>query len=137
MKFPWESAIESVTGLISELTIDDDKQAEIRLELEKVRAGIQKQLLSTTTTPKVDATVKLLIAFKDIVLPLLRPLGAALMTAFGAYCTYKEIPIDGATEAILIGAFPAWGASRHSNKNHSETQRTQRAKDSGWDEDMD
>lgn len=117
MKMPWESAIESVTGLISELTVDDDKQAEIKLELEKVKADVQKQLLSTSTTPRVDAFVKLLIAFKDIVIPLLRPLGAACMTAFGMYCHYKGIGLDGATQVVMDGAFPAWGASRHVHKS--------------------
>ena len=116
MKMPWESAIESITGLISELTVDDDKIAEINLEIEKLKSGITSQLLSTATTPKVDATIKIMIAFKNIILPMLRPFGAACMTGFGMYCHYKEIPLDGATQVVMDGAFPAWGASRHMHK---------------------
>lgn len=136
MKMPWETAIESVTGLISELTIDDDKQAEIRLELEKVKADVQKQLLSTVTTPRVDAFVKLLIAFKDIVIPLLRPLGAACMTGFGMYCHYNDIGLDGATQVVMDGAFPAWGASRHYGKK-DELKASSKSKKIEKQEDQD
>lgn len=131
MIFPWESAIESVTGLISELTIDDDKQAEIRLELERLKVDVRKQLLNTTTTPKTDAAVKLMIAFRDIILPLLRPLGAACMTAFAAYCAYSGVELAGATEAMLVGAFPAWGASRHVHKS----KKIDKPEREEWDDD--
>ena len=134
MKMPWESAIKSITGLISEAIVDDDKQAEIALELERLQVDVRKTLLSTKTTVRVDAFVKVLIAFRDIVIPLLRPIGAGAMTVFAAYCTYKEIPLAGATETMLYSAFPAWGASRHVHKSRKiENQPS----DSGWEDGFD
>lgn len=128
MKAPWESAIESVTGLISEFIEDPDKQAELRLKL-------SQSLLQTTTTPKTDAFVKILIAFHDIALPMLRPLGAAAMTAVGLYFQYKGIDMDAGLQAVVTGAFPAWGASRHINKQTEQRERTQRASLGDWDTD--
>lgn len=128
MKAPYESAIESVTGLISEFIEDPDKAREFRFKLDQT-------LLQTTTTPKVDAFVKILIATRDIIIPMLRPLGAAAMTAAGIYMHYKQIPIDGAMHALLDGSFPAWGTSRHINKQTEQRERTQRASLGDWDVD--
>lgn len=45
--------------------------------------------------------------------PLIRPFGAFLLTAFGAYCHYKGIEMDVALHAVFDGAFPGWMYSRH------------------------
>ena len=129
MEAPWESGFKALTSLISEFVVDDEKMAKIKLELEKVKVSVKSDLLKTSTTPKVDAFVKLLIAFNDLILPWFRPLGAGLMTAVGLYFHYKQIPIDGAIHAMLDGSFPAWGASRHVNKQTEikENAKVQRA----------
>lgn len=139
MKMPWESLIQSISGLAGEFIEDKDKRNELIFKVKELEFSLRESLLSTKTTPKTDAFVKLLIAFKDIILPMLRPVGAAMMTGFGMYCHYKGIPLDGATQVIMDGAFPAWGASRHVNKNKEQEEKTKRHKkeaedDMWWDD---
>ena len=131
MEAPWESGFKALTSLISEFVVDDEKMAQIQLEIGKVKASVKSDLLKTSTTPKVDAFVKILIAFNDLILPWFRPIGAGMMTAVGLYFHYKQIPIDGAVHAMLDGSFTAWGVSRHVNKQtaikeNSKIQRTGR-----------
>jgi len=136
MKMPWEDAIESVTGLISEFIDDGDLRAKLEAGLQKVEARITSQLLQTTTTPKVDAFVKILVAIKNVIIPLFRPLGAGAMTAFGMWMHYNGTPMDGATQIVMDGAFPAWGASRHVEKQKKASQKRREKDDfSDWDDD--
>lgn len=128
MKAPGETAIESITGLISEFITDPDKAAEFRFKLDQT-------LLQTITTPRTDAFVKILIATRDIIIPMIRPLGAAAMTAAGLYFQYKGIEVDTTIEALTVGAFPAWGASRHVNKQTQQREQTERATLGDWDTD--
>jgi len=139
MEAPWESGFKALTSLISEFVVDDEKMAQIQLEIGKVKASVKSDLLKTSTTPKVDAFVKILIAFNDLILPWFRPIGAGMMTAVGLWFHYKQIPIDGAVHAMIDGAFPAWGASRHVNKQSETKAKAQvRAKTrddySDWDD---
>ena len=133
MKMPWEDAFKGLTNLVSEFIVDDDLRAKLDVELQKLEVGITTQLLNTATTPKVDAFVKILIAFKNVIIPLFRPLGAGAMTAFGMWMHYEGTPMDGATQIVMDGAFPAWGASRHVEKQ----KKTRQKKDdfSDWDND--
>jgi len=133
MKMPWEDAFTSLTGLISEFITDEDLRAKLNVQLQELETGITNQLLQTTTTPKVDAFVKILIAFKNVIIPLFRPLGAGCMTAFGMYCHYQSIPLDGATQVVMDGAFPAWGASRHVEKQKKIAKKPDDYSD--WDDD--
>ena len=128
MKMPWTSLIDNISGLAGEYIEDKDKSNEIKFKIQELEFKLRESLLATKTTPRTDAFVKLLIAFRDIILPMLRPVGAAMMTGFGMYCHYKGIPLDGATQVIMDGAFPAWGASRHVSKKHEETEKTKRHK---------
>lgn len=139
MEAPWESGFKALTSLISEFVVDDEKMAQIQLEIGKVKASVKSDLLKTSTTPKVDAFVKILIAFNDLILPWFRPIGAGMMTAVGLWFHYKQIPIDGAVHAMIDGAFPAWGTSRHINKQSETKAKAQvRAKTrddySDWDD---
>jgi hypothetical protein len=129
------AGVVALSNLVSEFIEDPDKKSEIALEFKRLETDLDQALLGTVTTPKTDAFVKVLIAFRDIILPLLRPLGAAAMTGFAAYLTYHEIPIDGAVEAVLYGAFPAWGASRHANKQKEVEYTPHPASD--WSDDFD
>ena len=132
MKMPWESVIDGFFGLAEEWIEDPDKKNEFNFKVKELEFKLRESLLTTKTTPKTDAFVKLLIAFRDIILPLLRPLGAFCMTLFGAYCHYKGIPMDGAMHAIFDGAFPAWGASRHVHKQKEQASK-QKSEDNWWE----
>jgi len=112
------------TDLIGEYVEDKDKRNEINLKLAEAKADVkmavlkaqsahEAALLSQETSPRVDAFVKLLLAL----VPLMRPLGTAAMTVFGAYCIVKGVTIDPRLQAGLISAFPAWGVSRHMEKS--------------------
>jgi len=106
------SIIPSLINLGSELIEDKDKRNEYAFKLAELGLDIEKANLTQKTTPKVDAFVKLIYAIK----PLIRPIGGALMTAFGAYCHFKQIPIDPIMHGIFDGALPAYGVSRHTEK---------------------
>lgn len=105
--------------MVSEFIIDDDLRAKLDVEIKNIQLEHDRALLDTITTPRVDAFIKLLIAFKDIIIPMFRPIGSACMTGFFVYCTYYHIPLDNGLELILGGAFPAWMTSRHVHKSKS------------------
>ena len=125
MKFPWEDAVEGLIGLGKEFIVDKDKAIEFEYKTRELSMSMEKTLLSTTTTPKVDALVKLMYACQ----PFFRPLGSFCMTAFGAWCHYKGITLDVALHSIFDGAFPAWGVSRHVAKQKGITDEPPRKKD--------
>jgi len=129
MSAPYEKAITGITGLFSELIDDDDLRAKLEFETDKLRFELDKVLLSTQTNPYVDGGVKVLIAIRDIIIPMLRPLGAAYITYMGIDMGTAELAADGEVSAFTVGlsaAFPSWGVSRHVNKNNE--QKTQRVK---------
>lgn len=132
MVMPWTLLINSVTGLISEAVEDPDKRNEINLKIQELEQEGNKALLAAETSPFVDALVKLLIAFKDVVIPLLRPLGAACMTGFGMYCHLKGISMETSMQLLMDGAFPAWGASRHVEKQKVIKQQQSEVRQT-WD----
>jgi hypothetical protein len=115
MPFPVAAAVSligQVIGLGSELIEDKDKRNEFVFKSQEMSFQLLGQLLTTKTVPWVDAVVKILMVGKAFV----RPLGGALMTAFGAYAHFKGIEIPPAMHAIFDGALPAWGVSRHAEK---------------------
>jgi hypothetical protein len=134
MSAPYESAVTSVFSFFSELVTDDDLKAKLVFEEAKLRFALDQILLTTQTTPKVDAAVKVLMALRDIVIPMFRPLGAACMTAFGAYCMMNGIELSEPIQYLLFGAPIGYGVSRHVDKK--EQQKTIRAKSRVIDEDF-
>ena len=122
MALPYESVINGIIGLGSEWITDKDKQIEFAFKMRELNFKMAESLLRTQTVPWVDATVKIIYAF----VALMRPLGTALMTGFGLYAHYKQIPIDTALHAAIDGAFPAWGVSRHINKTREQQEITKR-----------
>ncbi len=131
MKAPYEGSIESAFGWLSELTTDDDLLAKLRHEKDKLKLELDKILLSTKTNPFVDGFVKILIAFRDIILPMLRPVGAFYLSTKGVDMAQAELAAGGDISAMsgaLSAAFPGWMGSRHQNKNKSESEKTKRAK---------
>jgi hypothetical protein len=118
--------------VIGEVVEDKDKRNELNKEVVDAMFDWQKTMLSTTTTPKVDAFVKLLYAFRDVVIPMLRPVGAAAMTAFGLYAHYKGIQIDPVMHGIVDSAFPGWMASRHVTKAEEAKKEAAKPKNNDW-----
>jgi len=132
----YEKAIEGITGLFSELITDDDLRAKLDFETEKLRFELDKVLLKTTTTPNMDAFVKLLIATRDIIIPLIRPLGSLLMALFGAWCISEGIELSEPIQYALFGAPLAYGASRHADKANKEKTRRREIQAKNDDDDL-
>ncbi len=87
----------------------------------------------------MDAFVKLLIATRDIIIPLIRPLGSLLMALFGAWCISNGIELSEPIQYALFGAPLAYGASRHSDKANQEKTRRRKIEvskgnDEFWDD---
>lgn len=103
-------------GLIDlgkEFVVDKDKQIEFAYKGQELLTRQAEALLASQTTPKVDAFVKLLIAFERVY----RPLMGIAMTCFGIWAHLNPDKVSlGDMQWIFDGAFPAWGVSRHINK---------------------
>jgi len=123
MKMPWESAAEGIIGLVSEFIEDPDKKAELNYK-------VKEMFLTSKTTPKIDAFVKLMMALRDVIIPMFRPLGSLGMAAFGAYCLTNNIVLPEYITAGLFGAPVAWGASRYKEKTEA-----MKYEDTSWDDD--
>lgn len=114
-----------IVELVKELIPDGDKRKELEAKLEGARIEMDRMILSTTTTPRTDAFVKILYALERFVGSLWRPLGAAAMTAFGMYAHWKGIDLGGAlNHGVFDGAFGAWGLSRHMEKRDNAKKGT-------------
>ena len=96
---------------------DKDKKAEYAFTIAKLSQEFSNTILTTTTNPKVDALVKVMYAMRDVIIPLFRPLGAALITAFGLYAHNKGIEIDPVIHGTLDAAFPGWMTGRQVHKS--------------------
>ena len=119
---PYEKVAEGALSIIDQLVDDGDLAIKLKHEM-------QTLLLTTKTSGFVDGTVKILMALRDIVIPMLRPVGAFYLSYMGVDMATAELAANGDISALsggLATAFPAWGASRHANKNNE--QKTQRAK---------
>ena len=108
--------ISPVTNIVDKMVIDKDKYAEIQLKKVEFKHNAQMALLKQTTTPNVDAAVKVLIALRDVVIPLFRPVGAIGMALFGVYCVKEGIELPEYIQVALFGAPLAYGGSRHADK---------------------
>lgn len=106
------SIIDSIIGIGKEVIVDKDKQIEFEYKARELWYAQSTELLKTQTIPWVDATVKILFALNS----LWRPIVSAAMTAFAAYCAVMGIELSETMTSIFASAFPAWGLSRHLNK---------------------
>ena len=128
-------AIEGITNLISEFITDDDLRAKLDFETKKLEFELDKVLLSTTTTPRMDAFVKLLVATRDIIIPLIRPIASVAMACFAAYCTTENIPLPSYVQEALFGAPVLYGTSRHiAKKEEQKTKRVAIQQGIDWEE---
>ena len=105
-----------IFGVVDQLVEDKDKKNEIVLKLAEMQNQLSLQLVQQQTIPWVDATVKLLFAFRDIIIPMFRPVVATAMTAYVVYAETNGITLSPMVEALFASAFPGWMASRHVNK---------------------
>ena len=126
MNIPVISAITDVFGklfgVVDQLVEDKDKKNEIVLKIAELQNQLALQLIQTSTVPWVDATVKILFAVRDIILPMFRPVVAAAMAAYVVYAEINGITMSPMVEAMFAGAFPAWGASRWSEKKAGKSK---------------
>jgi len=105
-----------IFGIVDQLVEDKDKKNELVFKMMEMQNALSTQLLQQQTTPWVDATVKLLFALRDIIIPLFRPIVAAAMAGYVVYAETNGVIISPVVEAIFAGAFPGWMTSRHLNK---------------------
>lgn len=107
------------SGLIDigkELIVDKDKQIEFSFKILEMQQQLAEKILTMNTTPKVDAFVKIVYAFKELIIPMFRPLGTFAITAFGVYAHIHNIQIPEYIHAGLDAAFGGWVYSRHVEK---------------------
>lgn len=114
-------------GVGSELIEDKDKRNEYAFKLAELQMQLTQTMLTQQTHPRADAAVKLLYAFKELVLPMFRPVGALALAMWGG--THPETlqwlhdTMGTAGDAIIgaiFGSFPAWGVSRHIEKGRKQ-----------------
>ena len=110
------SILPGLAKLGGKIIEDKDKRAEYAFGVQEMAQTMALKLLEVQTYPWVDALVKLAYAGEAIIKGLFRPLGAAAMTGFVIYAELNNIELSAGIEAILAGAFPAWGISRHQEK---------------------
>ncbi len=130
---PYEKVAEGALSIIDQLIDDGDLALKLKQEM-------QIMLLTTKTTGFVDGSIKILMAFRDIVIPMLRPIGAFYLSYMGVDIALAELASGGDVSALSMGlstAFPAWGASRHNNKNNEEKTKRVKIKTSSTDYDPD
>ena len=102
--------------IADKLVMDKDKYAELEFKKAENEHDARMALLQVTTTPNIDAFVKLMMAFRDVIIPMFRPVGSIAMAAFGAYAVQNGLDISEPVQIALFGAPLAWGASRHAEK---------------------
>lgn len=124
MKMPWESAIDNASKLISEYIEDPDKKAEIT-------ARTIEAMLNNKTTKYVDAIVKLAYASEAIMKGLIRPVFSIGVFIYGLdnpdviVRLHEMGAIGDLVIGTIFGAAPAWGYSRHKEKNKKNVQVTE------------
>jgi hypothetical protein len=116
MGLPVLGLIDKLFDIGSEFITDKDKLIEFQFKTLEVKTEMTRTLLATQTIPWVDALIKVMVALKMFI----RPVGGALMTAFGMYAHLKGIEIDVGMHALFDGALPAWGVSRHIEKKNKK-----------------
>ena len=109
------------------LIVDKDKQAEYAFKVLEMSDRFAQKMLETKTYPWIDGLVKLAYAGESIVKGLIRPLGALGMGCFAIYAEVNAIELSEAVQALLYGAAPAWGYSRHQEKKRPR-------KEDDWDD---
>ena len=131
---PMDGMFSQLFSLISEAIPDPDKRAEIAFKVMDMKSQLAQVVLAQTSTPKIDAFVKLLAAigtwgqvFKDLaegIVALVRPLGSLALSGYAIYAANHGIEIPAGLDYIMAAAFPGWMASRHVNKTNEVKAET-------------
>jgi hypothetical protein len=129
--------ISPITNIAEKLILDKDKYAELQFKKIELTYNLKSELLKQTTTPRMDAFVKLLVTFNDVILPLLRPLGSFAMAGFAAYAATNGIELGEGIQTLLFGSPVAWGASRHVNKQAKEKTKQVESQYEDWSDEDD
>ena len=114
--FGIDDIISGVLGLGKTYIEGKEKQAEFANEVAKMALDFQEKLMLMQTTPKMDAFIKLLYAIKDVIIPLMRPVVSACMTAIAVYCEMKGIHLNDTLMTAMSLAFPGWMGTRSIEK---------------------
>ena len=96
---------------------DKDQKMKFAFQVQEMAFKQMETLINAKTYPWIDGLVKLAYAAEQIVKGLFRPIASGLMLGFAMYCEVSHIELSDGVQAILYGAFPAWGVSRHVSKN--------------------
>jgi hypothetical protein len=112
----------SLFKLGDKLIVDQDKKQEFAFKVQEMMNNFAIQMLQTKTYPWIDGLVKLAYAGEAIIKGLIRPLGALGMLAFAIYAETHSIELSEGIQAILYGAAPAWGFSRHQEKKRKKVE---------------
>jgi len=118
----YEKAATKAFGIIDQLVDDGDLAVKLKHEF-------QTQLLTTKTQGFVDGSVKILFAFRDLILPILRPVGAFYLTTRGVDMATAELAAGGDLSALSVGltsAFPGWMGAREVNKGREQRVKQDR-----------
>lgn len=100
----------------SQFLSNDADKSKYAFQVLQMTNDLSLKLLDTKTYPWVDAVVKLAYASNQVIKGLFRPIGSAAMMAFGIYAKMHNLHLPPEVEAVVFGAFPAWGVSRHLEK---------------------
>ena len=106
----------SLFKLGDKMIVDKDKKSEFSFKVQEMAFKQMETLINAKSYPWVDALVKLAYASEQIIKGLFRPIASALMLGFAMYCEVSAIELSDGVQAILYGSLPAWGASRHIEK---------------------
>ena len=113
-------------GILDQYVEDKDLKAKLGFELSRLQIDMQRTVVTMSTTPTMDAFVKLLYATRDVIIPMLRPLGASLLTGAAVYMEMHHVAMPEWLTAMLGSAFPSWMVSRHLDKRTEKIEETKR-----------
>jgi hypothetical protein len=128
-----------ITGVIDQAVDDGDLRAKLKNAILEKQMDFSITVLTSTATP---GYVKFMLAMRDFILPMLRPVGAFCLTAGTGYLAYKGVEIPEYLMAAAGSAFPGWMVSRHANKSQEQKEKTRRAETAamsgyGWEDEED
>lgn len=120
IQVPLISAITTLGGsalkIIDQFVEDKDLKQKLAIRQLELTYGLIEKIINTATVPWVDALVKVLMSL----VVLARPIGTFLLTSVALYFYWKGVEVDPTVNAMLAGAFPAWGAAREVGKVREE-----------------
>ncbi len=117
----------------SKLIVDKDKKIEFAFKTQEVALEYMKAMMNVKTYPWVDALVKLAYASEQIVKGLIRPIGSAILFAWGLYNPdmIKQLhelgPMGDLAITAIFGSLPAWGVDRGLSK-----RKKKKTNDDDW-----